>query len=336
MPDKMYHPKIAIVGCGAVIQQFYLPAFIKLNLKPTVFIDKNLSLVAKLSKQFDVKKLGDNYLNFLEDIDAVIIATPNSFHAPQCIDLLNQQKHVLIEKPMALNFSDSQIMIQAAEKNELVFTVGLMRRFFDSSRWVKLLLEEKVLGDIISFDFREGGIFNWPIQSASLFDPRYSGGGVLADTGAHTLDLLLWWLGEYENVQYTDDNYGGVEANCMLHLKMKSGAKGTIELSRMRELRNSAIIKGTKGEVEIKFYYNHIEASPKSIFKFKKNGLRGDKLSKQSIADLFVLELKNWISSICSKEKIFIAPHEAAQHVKLIEQCYANCKSLKLSWMEIP
>lgn len=55
---------------------------------------------------------------------------------------------------------------------------------------------------------------------------------MLNDTGAHTLDSILWWLGNYDSFEYYNDSQGGVDANCKIYLVMKNGAKGTIELSR--------------------------------------------------------------------------------------------------------
>ena len=67
----------------------------------------------------------------------------------------------------------------------------------------------------------------------------------------HALDLVLWWLGDHEGVDYYDDAVGGVEANCELHLKMKSGVSGLIEVSRTRGLRNTCVISGEHGALEV-------------------------------------------------------------------------------------
>jgi hypothetical protein len=87
------------------------------------------------------------------------------------------------------------------------------------------LLESGALGKIESFDFREGAVFNWPATTNSFWRRETAGGGVLADQGAHVLDLLLWWLGDFTSLTYVDDSQGGVEADCRLELSMKSGAR---------------------------------------------------------------------------------------------------------------
>ena len=142
-------------------------------------------------------------------------------------------------------------MVDAADSGAVLLSVVHWRRYRHVSVWTKALMESGSLGRIESFDFREGAVFNWPATTNSFWRRETAGGGVFADQGAHVLDLLLWWLGDFTSVTYADDSQGGVEADCRLELTMKSGAKGVVELSRTRNLRNSAIIRGSNGWVEI-------------------------------------------------------------------------------------
>ena len=106
-----------------------------------------------------------------------------------------------------------------------------------------------MLGTIRSFDVREGMVFRWPVKSAAMFSPEC--GGVLADIGTHVLDLLLWWFGDVAGFEYWDDAAGGVEADAVMHLEMASGVTGRVELSRTRDLRNSCVIRGERGTLEV-------------------------------------------------------------------------------------
>ena len=78
------------------------------------------------------------------------------------------------------------------------------------------VLDQGLLGDIISFDLRQGVVLNWAVSSDYLLKKDKAGGGVLFDFGPHILDLMLWWFGDYERVEYYDDAAGGIEANCEL------------------------------------------------------------------------------------------------------------------------
>src|SRR5262249_3465764 len=160
----------------------------------------------------------DNYQDIIGKVDAAIVALPNYLHAPVVIDLLRHGIHVLIEKPMALKVTDCDKMLEAASSAGTVLAVGLEYRFFNSSRFTKRALGNNLLGDIRSFDLRLGIIPTWPFATDYLLRKESAGGGVLADFGVHVLDLLLWWLGDYESVEYRDDAVGGVEAECELNL----------------------------------------------------------------------------------------------------------------------
>ncbi len=161
---------------------------------------------------------------------------------------------MLVEKPMALTAAECDAMIAAAEEGGAVLAVGLMRRFLRSTRFVRHAVQTGLLGRIRRFDVREGIVYNWPVASDFFFRKETAGGGVLIDTGAHTLDSLLWWLGDVRSLDYFDDNYGGVEADCLLQLQMESGATGVVELSRTRKLRNTAIIEGDRASIEVDWW----------------------------------------------------------------------------------
>lgn len=326
--------RVAIIGCGAVTEKSYLPAIQQIKeIQVTLLVDKNLSRAENLAYQYNVPYISENYIDACEKAEAAIIALPHCFHAPVSIQLLRRGIHVLVEKPMALSQEECNAMISAAEEGGAILAVGLIRRFLYSARWVKAVLEANLLGKIESFDFSEGNIYNWPAASDSFFRKEIAGGGVLIDTGAHTLDLLLWWLGDFKEFEYWDDNYGGVESESELRLILKSGAQGFVKLSRIRNLRNTAIIQGQKGKIEVSLRGNRIIAEPKDILTYKINGLAGNSLPNQSIVDLFVTQIKDWMNAIKTRNQPFISGQEGARAIALIEACYRFRKRLTRSWV---
>ena len=329
----METPKLAIIGCGAVTEQFHLPALVALGIKPVLLVDRNLQRAQDLADTFNVSRISDDYDSWVGEFDAAIVALPHHLHAPVCTDLLRRGVHVLVEKPMALTTIECNAMIAAAETGEAVLAVGLMRRFLHVAQWVKAMLDAGVLGPIESFDFREGFVYNWPVASDFFFRRETAGGGVLIDTGAHTLDLLLWWLGDVASFEYYDDNYGGVEADCELHLTLASGAKGVVELSRTRNLRNTAILRGQRGEIEVSLHSNRVTASPKEILAYRNGGVSGNRLPRQSFEELFVLQLKDWLQAIETGQVPLVSGMEAARSIALIEACYEQHRLLKLPWV---
>jgi predicted dehydrogenase len=159
-----------------------------------------------------------------------------------------------------------------------------MRRHLYTAKLAKSFIERGLLGKIQSFSIAEGGIYNWPVASDFFFKRRTSGGGVLIDTGAHTLDLMLWWLGEVKAFEYFDDQIDadGVEADCLMRIVTTSGADGTLELSRTRNLRNTAVISGELADMEVSLRNNYLAVYPKNSPVICKNNVA----KKSNITDL--------------------------------------------------
>ena len=329
-------PRIGIIGCGAVTEHRHLPALAALQMRPALLVDTNVARARELAKSSGALHVSDRYEPWIEEIDAAIVALPHHLHAPVAIDLLRRGIHVLVEKPLAMDRVQCEAVIAAAAESGKVLAVGLMRRFRHGVRWLKSALDAGVFGPITSFDVREGWVYGWPVASSFFVQREASGGGVLADLGAHTLDLLLWWLGEPESFEYSDDSYGGVEADCMLHLKMRGGAEGIVELSRTRQLRNSALFRGDRGEVEISFDERRLKvlsAKPEKLLSYEADGLRGDLLPEQRFLELFEAQIQDWLVAIRSGGSPRVSGADATRAILLTEACYAKRRLWELPWV---
>lgn len=328
---------IAIIGCGAVSELYHIPiASTSDKVHIAMLVDKNLKRVEALASKFGVAETTEDYTKVIGKVDATILALPHHLHAPVSIDLLNHGIHVLVEKPMALSTAECEAMISTAGESGATLAVGLVRRFFHAHQFVKKLISDGFLGKIESFDVREGSICNWPVAS-DFFVRKEAGGGALADKGAHTLDTMLWWLGDYESLEYFDDDMGGVEADCEIHLRMKNGAEGIVELSRTRNLRNTAIIRGEKGTLEVEMLGSQISIQPNGMnAKVIGNAIGNQDVElkkSQSVEDLMRAQLEDWIAAIHNQRNPYITGEEAAKSVALIEACYKARKPLEMPWL---
>lgn len=330
-------PHIAIIGCGAVTERGHLPATIRLDrAQVTLLVDKNRSRAEELAGRFNVPHVADDYTQVFDQIDAAIVALPHHLHAPVSIEFLKRGVHVLVEKPMALSVVECDAMIEAAQQSGATLAVGIMRRFLPSYQFVKSAIDSDFLGRIESFDIREGFVYKWPVASDFFFRKETAGGGVLIDTGAYTMDTVQWWFGNCKSLEYLDDNMGGVEANCEVHLQMENGAKGYVELSRTRNLRNTAIIRGEKGTIEVSLHTSSISIHPNGLSgKVVGNMLeaQGVESRGESFFDLLKAELEDWVEAITSKREPRVPGEEGRKSVALIEACYKNRKPLELPWL---
>jgi len=326
---------IALIGCGAVAEAHLAAASDCKEITIKALVDKNIDRALKLGKRFGISEVFADFHDVFGLVDAAIVALPHHLHAPITIELLDNGLHTLVEKPMALNKNECANMIAAAKKSGKILTVGQLRRYFYSSIFVKKLLDLGVLGKIKKFHFQDGIIYNWPAASDFTFKSE-SGGGTLADQGAHTLDLMRWWLGDYESFEYFDDSFGGVEAECVINIKLKSGASGEINMSRIRNLANNCYVEGENGWVRVESKFN-------SQVEFQLFGqdaiLTGRPLpqgmKKEDPIGLFVRQLDDFAAAINGRKELFVFPEDAMKTVELIEACHANRKFLAHPWASL-
>jgi predicted dehydrogenase len=142
-----------------------------------------------------------------KNVDAVYIATPNKFHVPLAIDALNAGKHVILEKPFAMNATEAEEAIATAKTAGKVLTVGMNQRFSADSQKIKHLVETGVLGDVYhakAYWMRRTGI---PKLGTWFGNREMSGGGCLYDIGVHMLDLCLYTINNFEPVSVVGATY---------------------------------------------------------------------------------------------------------------------------------
>jgi len=331
--------KIAVVGCGAVTELRHLPALAQRHdVQIVALVDNNQNRAQKLADDFLVPRVLPNHQALLDlGVEAAIVAVPNHLHASVSVDLLRAGVHLLVEKPMALTVAECDTMIEAAALGKAVLAVGFVRRFLHAARFVKWAIDDGFLGRIRSFDVRDGYVFAWPMASDFFFRKEKAGGGVLMDAGVHTLDELLWWLGEVRSFEYYDDSLGGVEADCELHLTFESGVSGILEASRTRNLRNTAIIRGERGELEVGLWQNALQlrlsGSPVEIV--GQGGIwHSAEAPDQDNVSIIVDEHDDFLSAIRTGRSPAVGGVAAKQSIELVEACYRQRRPLVAAWEE--
>lgn len=332
MTDRI---RLALIGCGAVARILHLPAIAGVKeVELAALVDPCLERAAELAMKYGARRIAAEYQELIDGIDAAIVATPNNLHAPIAIDLLARGVHVLVEKPMALNARDGEKMIAAAQESGRVLAVGMEMRFFDPSRFVKAALSESLLGPIHKFDLRVGIVSTWPAATDYFLRAHQAGGGVLINHGIHVLDLLLWWLGDYAEVSYFDDALGGVEANCELRLRLRNGAAGTVEISRMRKLRNTCFLEGERGALEIELWEPDGRLYLQQGDHLVLHGHTGaPEFAHTEAPEIFRRQLEDFVAAIRHRRAPFVPGSEALRAVRLIQACYASRRSLEVPWM---
>ncbi|MCB9726960.1 MAG: Gfo/Idh/MocA family oxidoreductase [Deltaproteobacteria bacterium] len=134
----------------------------------------------------------------LDGVDAVVIALPNSLHAPVAIEQMQAGRHVLVEKPMAMNAAQAREMAAVARATGRRLLVGHQWRFDREARWLRAHVDAGDLGEVVKT--KGYGIHvNWG-PSGWFVDPALAGGGALVDMGVHAIDTVRYLLGDPEPV----------------------------------------------------------------------------------------------------------------------------------------
>ncbi len=248
--------RLALVGCGAVTELFHAPCLAVLTgqeaIEVSTIVDPSAQRRAAIKRFFPSAIELDSADEIMAgEVDAALVASPPKYHAPQAIGLLQKGLHILCEKPMAATVQEAEAMIQAARDADRILAIGLMRRFFPTSQFIREVIRADTLGRLLEIKWAEGGPFGWAAASPSFFKKDASNGGVLADHGVHCIDLLLFWLGDPIDIDYEDDAMGGLESNCRVRLTFPGPVPATLRLTRDSAISNFLLLRFERGSLRL-------------------------------------------------------------------------------------
>ncbi|MFH8039120.1 MAG: Gfo/Idh/MocA family oxidoreductase [Candidatus Aenigmatarchaeota archaeon] len=189
----MKETKVAVIGVGNM-GRHHVRVYSELtNVKLVAISDVNKNVGEIIAKKYGCK-FYCNYKEMLEkeEIDGVSIATPTSLHKDVALDVINANKHVLIEKPLADTVENAKKIIKAAKEKDVKLMVGHIERFNPAVRKLKEIINERKLGDIKTIIIRRVG----------LFPPRIKDTNVIIDLAIHDIDICNYLLGKEPAVLY--------------------------------------------------------------------------------------------------------------------------------------
>lgn len=226
-------PRIALIGCGAIAENYYLPALARGSriLDALTLVDRDIDRARKLATSFSVKNCLADYREALNEVDGAIIALPTHLHHPISMEFLSRGLPVLCEKPLAESADKAKEMVEQARKTGTVLTTNYLQRLWPQFARVKELLANRSLGQPLAIKYFVGEVFDWPTVSGFYFNSARSAAGVLRDRGAHVFDQICWWLGGKPKLMSSqNDSFGGGEA--VAYIQFEHGrCVGEVKLS---------------------------------------------------------------------------------------------------------
>ena len=194
--------KVGIIGCGGIANGKHMPSLSRVaDCEMVAFCDIIPERAEKAAKDFGTAdaKVYTDYKELLADpeIEVVHVCTPNRSHSFITVDALHAGKHVMCEKPMAINSAEAKKMLDAAKETGKKLSIGYQSRFRDDSQFMKKEAEDGTFGDIYyakATAIRRRAVPTWGV----FLDEYEQGGGPLIDIGTHALDLTLWMMNNYK------------------------------------------------------------------------------------------------------------------------------------------
>jgi 1,5-anhydro-D-fructose reductase (1,5-anhydro-D-mannitol-forming) len=188
-------------------------------------------------------------------VHAVYVGTPVFLHAPQTIQALRAGKHVLCEKPMAMNEPEARGMVQASEQSGKTLGVAYYRRTYPKVQRAKQLLEAGAIGKPVLAELTSHMWFDGTGSRSWLVDPAKAGGGPLYDIASHRIDVLNFLFGQPQRVTAQLSNIVhqyAVEDNATVLIEYPGGVRGIVDVRwHSRVARDECRIRGTDGEMEL-------------------------------------------------------------------------------------
>jgi len=188
-------------------------------------------------------------------VEAVYVGTPVFLHAPQTIQALRAGKHVLCEKPMAMNEAEARSMVSAAEQSGKTLGVAYYRRCYPKVLRAKQLLEAGAIGKPVFAELTNHMWFDGTGERNWLFDPAKAGGGPLLDIASHRIDVLNFLFGKPIRVSGQLSNvvhHYAVEDNATVMIDYESGVRVVVDVRWHSKIkRDECRVRGTEGEMEM-------------------------------------------------------------------------------------
>jgi len=261
MDRKVY---FAIVGAGGM-GSFYTRILKELpEAEVVAIVDVNESRAKEVARQYGVSEYYSDWRKVLEKsyVDAIAVCTPVRFHKEITVAALEAGKHVICEKPPAMNATEAEEMAEAAKRNKRILLYGFQWRFMEASKYVKNLIEKNYLGHVyrVRVHYLRKSI---PLGAGKWFIRReFAGGGVLIDCGVHFIDLAYWLLGRPKPVEVFGKSYDylgkqiegfSVEDTYIGMVLFENGTTLVIESSWIQNWReeHGFTLYGTQGSASI-------------------------------------------------------------------------------------
>jgi len=325
---------IGLIGCGAIGRN-HAENFVALEESRLVAV---ADVLEERAKEFGQRSGADVYIDYRKmlkrpDLDAVSICLPHHLHAEAAVTAAEAGKHVLCEKPMALNLKQADEMIKAAAKAGVKLSIVMAYRFSELNRRLCSVIREGKLGNLILGDL----IVKW-YRSQSYYDSApwrgkwgTEGGGILINQMIHSIDLFQWFMGDIESLRgwiATKTHKIEVEDIAVAKVNFRNGAIGIIEgtTSAYPGFPKTIFIHGTNGSIVMSGHKVNV-VTPEEEIEYFEEELPSLQRPPFVNPKMHMPIIKDFLLSIIQDREPVVNGEEGRKSLEIVRAIYKSSKS---------
>ncbi|MGM0873242.1 MAG: Gfo/Idh/MocA family protein [Bacillota bacterium] len=301
----------------------------KEQLIPAIHRSKNAEVVAIASGRDNINEIAEklniphtysSYDELLHDpsIDAIYIPLPNHLHKQWVIEAAKHGKHVLCEKPAALNSTDTEEMIAVCREHNVKFMEAFMYQFHPMNQRVRDIIASGEIGDVklmrSSFSYYLGD------RETNIRMKKEMGGGALYDVGCYCIHAIRNVTGsEPTDIKATAriDSNTGVDITTAVQMELENGIQATFDCSFDMYGSQYYEVIGTTGKIVVPFAFRP-DQNGEGIVKVKK---RNEERTEKFAADIYVLEVEHFSQAILEDKQPSYTAENAIRNMRVVEAC---------------
>jgi predicted dehydrogenase len=286
--DKFSPLRWGIIGTGGIASSFAKDLKRLKDQRIVAVGSRDAAKARAFADTFGAERSYGSYENLVKDpgIDAVYVSTPHPMHCANTLLALEAGKHVLVEKPFAMDAAEASRMIATAREKGIFLMEAMWTRFLPHIVELRKIIASGVLGKIVSVMADHGQCF--------AFDPKHRifapelGGGALLDLGIYPLSFANMVLGKPDRITaVSDPTPTGVDAQTSILLQYGSGAHAILTTTSSAAGPIRAAVVGTEARVEIeRFFFTPssftLTAKDGRVLRRYKNSYKGHGLREEA------------------------------------------------------
>lgn len=315
-----------ILSTADIARTQLIPAFRRATNAHVLAISSESGKASETARDLGIPKAYDRYDDLLQDpeIDAIYIPLPNHLHKEWAIKAVEQGKHVLCEKPVALNAEEANEMTNAARRNKVKFMEGFMYQFHPQHQRVRDIIASGEIGEVKFM--RASFSFYLDQRKGNIRTDKNKGGGSIYDIGCYCLHAIRNVIeSEIKSVDVKSqiDSESGVDLSAVGFVTLENGVNAVFDCSIDMTFRQEYEIVGTIGRIKVpRPFRPDINGGEGLVIVQKENEERVERL----LGDIYTLEVEHFSQAIIEDKEPSYSLENTINNMIALDACYHSIK----------